>query len=58
MEKDEIVREAVKYLKERKEYDKVLKALKDKYKNTGKLTGKVMLTNLSYEERVLLGEIS
>ncbi len=57
MEKDEIVREAVKYLKERKEYDKVLKALKDKYKNTGKLTGKVMLTNLSYEERVLLGDI-
>ena len=50
-------KEAVDYLKSNKEYTKIMKALKDKYRKTGKLTGKIQITEISKEEGLLLGSI-
>lgn len=57
MEDKSLVEEAVAYLKEKKEYDRILKALRVKYKKTGKLTGKITVEELSQEEALLLGPL-
>lgn len=50
-------KEAVQYLKNKKEYKKIMEAFKEKYKKTGKLTGKIKLSNISKEEALILGSI-
>lgn len=50
-------KEATKYLKSKKEYSNLMEALKEKYKKTGKLTGKVKLQSITTEEGLLLGAI-
>lgn len=50
-------KEAAIYLKSKKEYNKIMEVFKEKYKKTGKLTGKVKLTNISKEEGLVLGSI-
>lgn len=50
-------KEASKYLKTKKEYKKIMEAFKEKYKKTGKLTGKIKLNNISKEESLILGSI-
>lgn len=57
MEEKTLIQEAIVYLKERKEYDRILKVIREKYKKSEKLTGKVTVENLSQEERLLLGPI-
>jgi len=50
-------KEASQYLKTKKEYKKIMEAFKEKYKKTGKLTGKIKLNNISKEESLILGSI-
>ena len=50
-------KEAATYLKSKKEYSNLMEALKEKYKKTGKLTGKVKLQSITTEEGLLLGAI-
>lgn len=47
-------KEALEYLKKKKEYNNVLTLLIEKYKKTGKLTGIINLSNLTEGERLLL----
>lgn len=47
-------KEALEYLKKKKEYNNILTLLIDKYKKTGKLTGIINLSNLTEGEGLLL----
>lgn len=49
--------QAVEYLKNKSEYKRIMKAIKEKYKKTGKITGKVTLSNITKEEGLILGSI-
>ncbi|MGM9974158.1 MAG: TIGR02679 domain-containing protein [Clostridiaceae bacterium] len=49
--------EAVEYLRSKKEYHTILLKLREKYKKTGKLTGRIKLENLTKEQGLLLGGI-
>lgn len=51
------VKDAVNYLKSKKEYDLILREIKDKYIKTGKIIGKVKLKNLTKEQGLLLSSI-
>lgn len=51
------IKEAVQYLKENKSFHRLLKEMKLKYKKTGKLTGKIVLTDLKEEEVLLLAPL-
>lgn len=55
---DENIVKAVKCLKERKEFHKLLDAMKDKYLRLGRLTGKVEVTNLTLEESQFLSNFN
>lgn len=57
MVKITIEQEASYYLKEKSEYKAILKPIIEKYKKTGKLTGKVTVENLSEKESLILGSI-
>ena len=50
-------KDAGQYLKDRNEYNKIMKSLLEKYKKTGKLTGKVKISKISEEESLVLGAV-
>lgn len=50
-------REASKFLKENKQFNKLLDAMKEKYIRMGKLTGKVLINDLTNEESLALSAI-
>lgn len=54
---EDINKNAVEYLKGKEEYHLILLKLKEKYKKTGKLTGKVSFDKLTKEQGMLLGDI-
>lgn len=51
------VKEAVEYLKKKKEFHRLLSEIKLKYRKTGKLTGKVSLKELNDEEVLLVAPL-
>lgn len=55
---DENIAKAVKCLKERKEFHKLLDAMKDKYIRLGRLTGNVEVKNLTLEESQFLSSFN
>lgn len=54
---DERINEAAKYLKDRKEYKRILQEIQKKYIKTEKLTGSVKLSNITKEEGLLLASL-
>lgn len=54
---DERINEAAKYLKDRKEYKRILEEIQKKYIKTEKLTGSVKLSNITKEEGLLLASL-
>lgn len=55
---DSKIAEAVQYLKEKPEYEKVVKELHGKYKKTGKLSGSICLEALTEKEVLLLAPLN
>ncbi|TCO77394.1 TIGR02679 domain-containing protein [Marinisporobacter balticus] len=54
---DNKVKEAICFLTEQKGYKRILKGILDKYKQLGKLSGMIVLEDLSHEEGIILGAI-
>ncbi|QXM06568.1 TIGR02679 domain-containing protein [Crassaminicella indica] len=55
---DDKVKEAICFLKKHKGYTRILKGIRDKYKQLGKLSGMILLEDLSHEEGIILGAIN